>query len=115
MVTIIGFCALGAIPTATALLSVQVVRRSSDYAVARPTREVLYTVAEREDRYKTKNFIDTVVWRFGDLVVTTGFRMLLKAGTTLPGFTAIAMLAAVGSGWLGWRVVRTPELAYESR
>jgi len=94
---------------------VAVVTRASAYGVFKPANDSLYTRVGAETRYKTKNFIDTVVWRFGDLVVTTGFRMLLKAGTTLPGFAAIAMLAAVGSGWLGWRVVRTPELASESR
>ena len=46
----------------------QVLRRAGDYAIARPTREVLFTVVPREDRYKAKSFIDTVVYRFGDQV-----------------------------------------------
>src|SRR5439155_24591740 len=83
LVTIVGFGALGFVPTATALLLVQVVRRSSDYAVARPTREVLYTVAAREDRYKTKNFIDTVVYRAGDQVGAWSYAGLAALGFTL--------------------------------
>ena len=41
-------------------------RRAGNFAIARPTREVLFTVVPREDRYKAKNFIDTVVYRVGD-------------------------------------------------
>jgi AAA family ATP:ADP antiporter len=85
------------------------------YGVFKPGADSLYTRVGAETRYKTKNFIDTVVWRFGDLVVTTSFRLLLKAGMTLPGFAALAMLAAASSGWLGWRITRIPELASESR
>ncbi|MGH8171898.1 MAG: NTP/NDP exchange transporter [Rhodanobacteraceae bacterium] len=94
---------------------VAIVTRASAYGVFKPASDSLYTRVGAETRYKTKNFIDTVVWRFGDLVVTTSFRMLLKAGMTLPGFAALAMLAAASSGWLGWRITRTPELASESR
>jgi len=94
---------------------VAVVTRASMYGVFKPGADSLYTRVGAETRYKTKNFIDTVVWRFGDLVVTTSFRLLLKAGMTLPGFAALAMLAAASSGWLGWRITRIPELASESR
>ena len=38
-------------------------RRAGNFAVARPTREVLFTVIAREDKYKAKSFIDTVVYR----------------------------------------------------
>ncbi len=42
--------------------------RSSNYAIARPCREMLYTVLPRDAKYKAKNFIDTFVYRFGDQV-----------------------------------------------
>jgi len=41
-------------------------RRAADYAIARPAREMLFTVLTREAKYKSKNFIDTVVFRSGD-------------------------------------------------
>ena len=41
----------------------QVLRRAGNFALTRPTREVLFTVVSREDRYKAKNFIDTAVYR----------------------------------------------------
>lgn len=66
LVTAAGFALLAAAPTIAALIAFQIVRRTSDYAVTRPAREVLYTVVTREQKYKAKNFIDTVVYRGGD-------------------------------------------------
>lgn len=66
VVTIAGFGLLAAAPTVALLVGFQIVRRTSDYAVTRPAREVLYTVVTREQKYKAKNFIDTVVYRGGD-------------------------------------------------
>lgn len=67
-ITILGFTALALAPTVALLVAFQIVRRSSDYAITRPAREVLYTVVTREQKYKAKNFIDTVVYRGGDAV-----------------------------------------------
>ena len=66
--SILGFGALAAAPTLAALVLFQVLRRAGDFAITRPTREVLFTVLSREDRYKAKSFIDTVVYRLGDQV-----------------------------------------------
>ena len=83
LVTIAAFGTLALLPTIAALMIVQVVRRSSDYAIARPTREVLYTVVPREDRYKAKSFIDTVVYRAGDQLGAWSLRAVdeLRHGT----------------------------------
>jgi ATP:ADP antiporter, AAA family len=67
-VTLVGFLALEARPTLGVLLWFQVLRRAVDYAVARPSREVLYTVVRRGDKYAAKSFIDTAVYRMGDVV-----------------------------------------------
>ena len=42
---------------------IQVIRRVAEYAVAKPTREMLFTVVDQESKYKAKNVIDTVVYR----------------------------------------------------
>jgi AAA family ATP:ADP antiporter len=47
--------------------TIQVVRRVAEYAVAKPTREMLFTVVDQESKYKAKNVIDTVIYRFGDV------------------------------------------------
>ena len=43
------------------------VRRFAEYAIAKPSREMLFTVVDQESKYKAKNVIDTVVYRFGDV------------------------------------------------
>jgi ATP:ADP antiporter, AAA family len=62
-VTMAGFGALAFAPSLGTIAVFQVLRRAGDYAIARPTREVLFIVVPREDRYKTKGFIDTFVSR----------------------------------------------------
>ena len=97
------------------IAAVVVVTRASAYGIFKPALDSLYTQVDAETRYKTKNFIDTSVWRFGDLVITSGFNLLRWLGMALPGFAALTMLAAASSGWLGWRITRTPELAARSQ
>jgi AAA family ATP:ADP antiporter len=85
---------------------VAVVTRGSAYGVFKPAADSMYTRVDAETRYKTKNFIDTSVWRFGDLVVTSSFNLLRGIGTTVPGFALMAMIAAGSSAWIGWRAAR---------
>ena len=65
LISVVGFIWL-ATPTLAALITFGVARRVGEFAVSKPAREVLFTVVPREDRYKAKNFIDTVVYRGGD-------------------------------------------------
>ena len=98
VLTIAAFGTLALVPTLGALMVVQVVRRSSDYAIARPMREVLYTVVSREDRYKTKNFIDTVVYRTGDQLGAWSFVLLTALGL---GMQEVGVAGALlGLAWL---------------
>jgi AAA family ATP:ADP antiporter len=105
--TIIGFGALALLPTIAAVAVFQVLRRASDYAIARPTREVLFTVVPREDRYKTKSFIDTVVYRTGDQVGAWSVPLLRWAGFGTAGTAWVAIpIAALwlfNALWLGRR------------
>jgi ATP:ADP antiporter, AAA family len=90
--TLFGFATLAFVPALGALVAFQVLRRSTDYAIARPAREVLYTVVPREDRYKAKNFIDTVVYRGGDQVGAWSYALLAALGL---GAAEVAITAAV--------------------
>jgi AAA family ATP:ADP antiporter len=107
LLTMIGFGALAFAPTLSAIAIFQVVRRASDYAIARPTREILFTVVPREDRYKAKSFIDTFVYRLGDQLGAWGVAGLraLGAGATELALVAIpiALLWLVNALWLGRR------------
>jgi AAA family ATP:ADP antiporter len=105
--TIVGFGSLAAMPSLATIAVFQVLRRAGDYAIARPTREVLYTVLPREDRYKTKSFIDTFVYRLGDQVGAWASAALRALGDNVAAAAMVAMAVAglwlVNVLWLGRR------------
>ncbi len=103
--TMVGFGALALMPGIAAIAVFQVVRRASDYAIARPTREVLFTVVTREDRFKAKGLIDTFVYRLGDQVGAWAVPLLgaLGARATALAAIAIAALWLLNALWLGRR------------
>jgi len=108
--TIVGFGAIALMPTLVAVAAFQVIRRAADYAVARPARELLYTVTAREDRYKAKSVIDTVIYRGGDQVGAWSLALLRGAGLGAAQVSVAAIpLAAlwlVNALWLGRRQER---------
>jgi AAA family ATP:ADP antiporter len=94
----LGFLGLGTYPLLAVLVVLQVLYRSGRYAIARPAREVLYTVVGREERYKSKAFIDAAVYRGGDLVNGWIYAGLAWVGL---GVGAIALVAVPVMGvWL---------------
>jgi ATP:ADP antiporter, AAA family len=105
-----GFALLGMYPTVAAVVVFQAIRRAGNFAVARPTREVLFTVLPREDRYKTKNFIDTFVYRLGDQIGAWSQAALGAAGMGLIGMAwlavPVALLWLANGLWLGRRQER---------
>jgi ATP:ADP antiporter, AAA family len=105
--TIVGFGALALMPTIAAVAVFQVLRRAGDYAITRPMREGLFTVLSREDRFKTKSFIDTVVYRIGDQIgawSVTLLRGLGFGGAEVALFAVpLAALWLVDALWLGRR------------
>ncbi len=60
----------GLMPTLVVVSIASVIRRACEFAIGKPAREILYTVVSRQERYKAKNFIDTVVSRGSDVVST---------------------------------------------
>ena len=63
--------------------AVQVAQRSLNYGVLGPAKEMLFTVVDRETKYKSKNFIDTVVYRGSDVTASWIFKGLMSAGLSL--------------------------------
>ena len=49
------------------VLALQVLRKSGNYAITRPAREILFTGVSKETRFKTKPIIDVAVYRGGDV------------------------------------------------
>ena len=98
LVSIIGFAGLAAYPVISVFVVMQVTRRVANFALARPSREVLFTSVRREDRYKAKNFIDTVIYRGGDQVASWGYGGLMALGM---GITQIAVIGVpLSIAWL---------------
>jgi AAA family ATP:ADP antiporter len=94
-----GYAGLIAAPVLAMLVACEAALRASTYAIGRPAREVLFTVVTREQKYKSKSFIDTVVYRFGDMVASWGESGLHALGLGLVGVAVVTMpLAGV---WLG--------------
>jgi ATP:ADP antiporter, AAA family len=62
----IGFTILALAPILSVLLAVDIARRSGEYGITRPAREMLFTSVDRETRFKTKPVIDVAVYRAGD-------------------------------------------------
>ena len=103
--TMAGFAALAVTPSLAMIAVFQVMRRAADYAITRPAREVLYTVASREDRYKAKGFIDTFVYRLGDQAGIWASRGLGDVSARALPLVAIATTLAwlAVALWLGRR------------
>ena len=107
LVSIIGFLSLGAAPIFAVFVVFWVLRRGVNFAVAIPAREVLFTVLRRRDKYKAKNFNDTVVYRTGDLAGIWSFNGLGALGLTTAAMAwsvvPVAGVWLVVALWLGRR------------
>jgi AAA family ATP:ADP antiporter len=108
-VSVAGFAMVGLMPLLLVFILFTVVRRVGEYAIAKPAREVLFTVLTREEKYKAKNFIDTAVSRGGD--ATTGW-MVSMVKTLGVGVTQMALVLVPLAGlwaWLGWSLAKQAE------
>ena len=85
-----SFLVLAASPVLLVLAAGQILRRGGEYGIAKPSREVLFTVVDAETKYKAKNFIDTVLQRGSDLV-----------GIGLVTLAHAAGLGLFGYAWIG--------------
>lgn len=92
---LVGFFTLGMMPVLPILIGIQVLRRSGNYALARPAREVLFTVVDREAKYKAKNFIDTVIYRGGDAISGWVYVALQGLGLSISGIAYAALPVAL--------------------
>jgi AAA family ATP:ADP antiporter len=107
MLMVAAFLATALSPTLFMMQALQIVRRVAQYGIARPSREICFTVVEQSSRYKAKNVIDTVVYRFGDVSsawVQAGLRSLGYGmnGTMTIGVASSIVWGAVAA-LLGWR------------
>ncbi len=98
LVFALGFVALAFTPALAVVIAFQALQRATNFALSNPAREVLFTVLEREEKYKAKNVIDIVVFRGADAASGWLFSALRGLGLEL---SAISLATVPVAGlWL---------------
>ncbi|HUB88318.1 MAG TPA: MFS transporter [Dyella sp.] len=85
------------------------------YGMTKPASDALYTRVPRETRYKGKNFVETAVWRFGDVVITSGISGLVKLGIGVGSIALIGVGASSLAAWIARKAATSPDLASETK
>jgi AAA family ATP:ADP antiporter len=92
IVTAAGFAAIAIAPVLAVVIGFQAVKRATEFSLANPARETLFTVVTREQMYKSKSFIDTAVFRGAD--AASGWI-----------YTALRQAAALEAALVAWLTV----------
>lgn len=93
----VGFGLMAVSPILAVMIGVEVFRRAGDYAIMKPTREMLFSVVSREEKYKAKNVIDTAILRTGNTTSALAYTALRSAGVAGTGIAGISL--ALGAAW----------------
>jgi ATP:ADP antiporter, AAA family len=101
---IVGFAILSASPLPLMVAVVQVMTRASEFSLAKPARETIYTRVGREWRYKAGAAIDTVIYRGGDLTFVWVHKLLAGFGSNV--VFGVGVLIASGMTYSAWRLLR---------
>lgn len=110
-----GFVGLAAIGSFAMLIVFDAAFRAIQRAITRPARETLFTVVTREEKYKSKAFTDTFVYRGGDVIGAWTEGLLGRLGMGLVGLSSLAVPLAVAWGGLGlWLGRRQQQRAAEA-
>ena len=92
----IGLVALELTPGVLTAAAVTACGRAVTHAINRPARELLFTTVAREDKYKAKNVIDTLVFRAGDWMSSW-----LKRGLTAWSVPIVPVAIPLAAAWVG--------------
>lgn len=99
--TLLSFLGLAMIGSLAALIVFEATFRAVQRALMRPARETLFTVVSREDKYKAKAFIDTFVYRGGDVIGAQMEGGLARLAMGLSALASVVVPLAVLWGALG--------------
>lgn len=115
LIVAVGFLAVAVNPMLAVVLVSWVILKAGNYAITRPGREMLYTLVNREDRFKAKPVIDIVVYRGGDTLASWAFAGLTAAlGFGLGAVAAIGAAIAVVWAVVGFYLGRSYDRATAS-
>ena len=118
-----GYALFALLPGFAVLVGVLAVRRVGEYAITRPSRDSLYTVCTREEKYKAKSLIDTFIYRGGDATSASLFQLLTSGlglgpsgiGWVGAGISAVWMAIALALGKSHERAAPAPLVARAAR
>ena len=100
-----GFIGLAIYGSFAVLILLEATNRAFQRGLTRPAREALFTAVSREDKYKAKAFIDTFIYRAGDVAGAQTEGLLGRLGLALGGLASVVVpMAVVWAGlalWLG--------------
>ncbi len=103
VVSYFGLTLLAANPVLVVVALLQVVRRSLGFGLTKPTSDMLYSVVTPKEKYKAKNFIETALYRGGDLIGIWTIRVM--SGLGIAGISIVMLPFAVLWGavalWIG--------------
>jgi AAA family ATP:ADP antiporter len=96
LVFAMGFLTLALTPMLWVVIAFQAMQRAANFAISNPAREVLFTVVNREEKYKAKYVIDNVVFRGGDAASGWLFHALRGLGMELNAISMATVPVAIG-------------------
>ena len=103
----LGYCVLAAAPLPILVAAVQIMTRAGEFSLSKPARETIYTRVDRETRYKAKAFIDTAIYRGGDLTFVWLHKFISAFGSAT--VFGIGILVALGMSFGAWKIGREQE------
>jgi ATP:ADP antiporter, AAA family len=101
IVVALGFLGLALVSSYALFVAFDATFRAVQRAIMRPARETLFTVVGREDKYKSKAFTDTFVYRGGDVLGAYTEGALGRLGAGLIALSSVAIPLAVVWAGLG--------------
>ncbi len=108
LITTGALATLALAPGVGMLIAWQTAHRSARYAISRPSRETLYTVLTRREKYQAKAFADTFLYRGGDVAGAQVEKAIasMSAGSVNLLSVPVSALWCVLSLWLAGQQTR---------
>lgn len=90
-----SFAVMAVFPAGGVLLVTQVLRRAADYGLAKPTREMLFTVLNPESKFKSKSLIDVILHRGTDAIAQWVYVPIAALGLAGVSWICLALCVAL--------------------
>ena len=103
LLSLFGFALLAVHPILAVGAVLQALRRAVGFGFSKPGSDMLYSVVTAEEKYKAKNFIDTAIYRGGDIVGIWTVQLLRGLGISTLALLLVpfAILWILIVLWLG--------------